>query len=467
MNLIDSFYKILNKKGFFFVLFFLNVIIGIVVFRISCGTNFPDSQGYWLMGESLLHGKFSSWYLFYKYYPETLRTPGYPAFLAMCQLISSSQLFVKIIQLIIYFISVFICTLIIKRINFEIKYRSFFLLLLLPNIQIVYYSGLISTETISILLIVLTMYLVYSKRSLRNMLLIAITCYCAFIVRPAFLLFPFILFIYFIFQNKQQYKLSLIFILFYIAFLIPFGLWNKNNHGIFKFTPIEGFGGTLHLGYWAFKLPDGYTETFYWGNNTGYDLTKPQFYCNDERIKNVKEYEAECISLCNKLKQYETKNDSLDLIQMKQLNPEIFVLHNSKYNIEREKLLKQITKQHILNDLDYYLKSRVYQLIRIYVTGINYKNLEKSNSFLDKIKVIYPFVITFAFIFLGLIFISIKVLLKKTYFNNIYAFVLLFWYYGIIHLPFANQARYSIPIHLLILSILTITIIKEKTYKNG
>ncbi|MBI5540685.1 MAG: hypothetical protein HY951_11540 [Bacteroidia bacterium] len=467
MNLISSFYKFLNTKRFFFVLFFLNVIIGIVVFRVSCGTNFPDSKGYWLMGESILHGKFSSWYLFYKYYPETLRTPGYPAFLAMCQLISSSQLFVKVIQLILYFISVFICTLIIKRVNTDIKYRNIFLLLLLPNIQIVYYSGLISTEIISILFIVLTMFLVCSKRSLRNMLFIAITCYCTFIVRPAFLLFPFILFIYFIIQNKQQYKLSLIFIFFYIALLIPFGLWNKSNHGIFKITTIEGAAGAMHLSYWALKLPDGYTERFYWGNNTSYDLTKPHFYNNDEIIKNVKDYETECKLLWNNLKQFETRNDSLDLVKMSQLNPEIFVLHNSKYNIEREKLLTQITKQHILNDPGYYLKSRTYQLFRTYVTGINYKNLEESNSFLGKIKVIYPFVITFAFIFLGLIFITIKILLKKTHFKNKYGFVLLFWYYGIIHLPFTIQARYSIPVHLLILSILTITIIKEKTYKNG
>src|ERR1035437_10721247 len=128
MNLL---YENLNQKKTFCVLFSLNLIIGLVIFKISSEVDFPDGQGYWLMGESLLHGQFSSWYSLPRYYPETLRMPGYPLFLALCQLISKYQLFAKIIQLLIYFISIYLCTIIIRRINPSFVYRNLFLIFLL------------------------------------------------------------------------------------------------------------------------------------------------------------------------------------------------------------------------------------------------------------------------------------------------------------------------------------------------
>lgn len=467
MNLKSSLYKSLNEKRVFYLLFSLNIIIGTVIFNISSGTRFPDEQGYWLLGESLLHGKFSSWYFLPKYYPETLRTPGYPLFLALCQLISKSQLFVKVLQLLIYFISVCLCILIIKRIDSSLIFRNLFLIVLTPNIQIVYFTGYISAEILTMFFLVLTMYLIFLKRSILHAVFLAFSCYSAFIIRPAFLFFPILLFIYFIFQNKKDIKFSAAFIFIYSILLIPFGLWNKFNHGVFKVTPMEGGAGVAHSGYWQLRLLDGYTENFYWGNNTMYDYFKPQFYTDAEQQKNIKIFEQEWIDLLSKINIYESKEDSLYLDYMNKNNPGIFLLHNSKYTLKREQALWGLTKQHITNDPVYYIKSRIYHFIRFYFSGVNYKNLQDSSSFSGILKVVYPFIITFAFIFTGLIFITVTAAFRKIHFFNLFAFILLFWYYGAVHLPFVTQARYSIPIHLLILSVLSVTILKTlKFYRD-
>ena len=164
--------------------------------------------------------------------------------------------------------------------------------------------------------------------------------------------------------------------------------------------------------------------------------------------------------MLEQLKSDESKEDLAVLDTMNKINPGIFLLHNSKYTLDREKGLWSLTKQNIMNDPFYYFKSRIYHFIRLYVTGINYKKMEKSNTFAGKVNAIYPFAVTFVFIFLGLVFTSVCAVIRKINFTNIVAFILLFFYYGAIHVPFSIQARFSIPIHLLLLSILSVSILK-------
>jgi len=451
-------YKILSKKKTYYILFLINIIVGLFIFKISHKIPFGDERSYCLMSEGLLHGRFSNWYFLSKYYPETLRTPGYPVFLSICRLISASLLLPKIIQLFIYFITVYLCTRIINKITPNLVCVNLFLLLLIPNVQVVYYSGYIAAETLDTFFVVLTMFLVVSERTVRNSLLLAISCYCAFIIRPAFLLFPFVLFACFIYKNRKDIKKPVLFILSYMILLIPFGLWNKCNNGVFKVTPIEGGGGVAYLGFWELKLPDGYTEHFYWGTNTEYDLTKPAFYTPAEQQENVKKFEAESNMILDSTKKYLSKEDSATFEYMRKMGPGYFPIYNSKYTVEKEALLWQTIRKDALNDPGYYVKSCVYHFVRVYMTGINYKDLEDAHSHLRKMRVLYPFVVTLLFILGGLMLITFSAVFKKVEFNYLFAFVFLFWYYGMIHMPFSIQSRYTIPVHLLILAILAVTI---------
>ena len=311
----------------------------------------------------------------------------------------------------------------------------------------------------------MVMYLTVSKRSILNSILLAISCYCAFIIRPVFLIFPFILFAYFVIHNKKDILFSALFILLFSAFLIPFGVWNKVNHGVFKITTIDGAAGAMQMGYWALKLPDGYTEPFYWGHNMAYDLTRPRFYTKEQEQENIKQYKNEWAMILDSVKKFQTSEDSAYLMEMKK-NPNIFPIHNSRYTIEREKLIMKVTLKNVFNDPVYTIKSKMYEFLRFYITGINYNRMYKPDTIFGKIRIFYPMFVTFVFIFCALIYCTGLFLLKRLKFNHSAAFIILFWYYGIIHLPFSIQARYTIPIHMLILSFLSIALLNNSR-KSG
>ncbi len=454
------FYKHLNGKKAYYLVLGIVYLVGILVFSISSKIDFPDAKGYWLIGEGIWEGKFSSWYFLDKYYPETLRTPGYPMFLAICQLISDSHIFVKLIQLLLYFTSIHCVLSIIKALNNELIYRTIFLVLLIPNVQIVYYAGYISSETLAILFTVLMMRFVLAKKSNLNALLLGGVTYCLFLTKPAFLLFPFCIAIYLFIIRRQNLRFSLIYITFFSLLLIPFGVWNKINHGKFKVTSIEGGAGVAHMGYWQLKLPDGYQEYFYWNNNIGYDYTRPSFYPQKQLEQNVSQYEEEWESILEDIRPYTSEQDAMALLQMKKQNPGIFLLYNSEFTKEREKLLWELTIENIKASPVYYLKSRFYHLFRFYVSGINHKNLGATDSTLGKLKVLFPFIITLTFIFMGLLFSTIVIIRKKEFFYEYMPLLSVSWYIAVVHLPFAIQARYTVPVHLIILLVLSISIKK-------
>lgn len=468
MNLRLKVYNILSSKLSHKLLILGVALSGIIIFMLSSKLNFPDEKGYLFMGESILHGKFSSWYFFADYYPETLRTPGYPIFLALCQTITKSILFVKIVQLFLYFASVFLCLQIISKLENKLIYKNLFLILVILNIQIVYYTGLISTETLTIFFTILMVRLLFIKKNIINAIFLALSCYVLFIIKPAFLLFPFFLLIYFIFERIENIRYSLVFIVTFLILLLPFSLWNKTNHNQFNPNPIEGGGGVAHLGYWQLKLPDGYTERFYWGNTTAHDLTKPAFYTEEEYAENVLLYESEMTKVVEEIAVYNTTKDSANLVLMDANNPGIFRLYNSAYTAAREDYLGKLTFQHITENPVYYLKSRAYHFIRFYITGVNYKKLNESISFRGKFENIYPFVVTSLFIFLGLFLSTVYILLNRfRKFINFLPLLALCWYIGGVHIPFAIQSRYTIPVHLIILIIVSFSFIKFSKLNHG
>src|SRR5690606_650753 len=89
-----------------------------------------------------------------------------------------------------------------------------------------------------------------------------------------------------VFRMKEQ----LVVLFVFVATLVPYGLWNQKNHGVFKITPLEGGGGMVHFGYWAGKIP-AYTETVYWRNFTGDEVIT--FVDEDSIPHYIETYEQE------------------------------------------------------------------------------------------------------------------------------------------------------------------------------
>lgn len=441
-----------HRKITYYFLLACNLIISLLGFYLGINTPAPDSVGYWNMGKSFGYGTFSSWYFLPVTAPETLRTWGYPFFLFLCQQISDSPLVAQMIQLFLYFSTIFLLLKLIERFNPDLIYRNVFLLLLLPNIRIPFYSGQIISEMLCIFFMVLYAYIYYSQKdTVLKMILTALCGFALFQLRPAFLLFPVAFFFYRLIFQRREIKLQVLSVFLYLLLLLPFGFWNYSNHGIFKVTPLEGGAGVAHMGFWCFKLPENYTEKFYWINTCTADYTQPNFTPTAERLENAAIFENEWKEINNQLKPFSSEEDTQRINLMNAANPGQFVLHTGEYTNRREELLRAKTIEHVKEEPLFYTKTRIYSFCRNWFTGINKDEWENAQNLPSKIKTLYPFLTSFIFIFGGLILISLCLLLRKLPWGKFHFLFLLTIYYGLIHIPFATQSRFTVPVHLFIL----------------
>jgi hypothetical protein len=441
-----------------FLLFFV-FISSLGSFYLSSKTVFADEKGYWLMSEGLKYGRFSSWYFLKDYYPETLRTPGYPVFLLMLRTIWDSKIFVISIQLGLYFLTLFFAVKILNKLSNNNKTALIlFLLLLVFNIQIPFYSGIVGAESLTILFTTIYAYIfICRKNNFQNAILIGIVAGLNFLMRPSFLLFPFFIAALLFFFNRSYFKFFVVHISVLLLMLIPFSIWNYQNHGVIKPTPIEGGAGVAHMGYWSFKLPCGYLENFYWWNKVGCDLTNPLYLTAEEYHKNKLEYEREWKETIKNLDKLQTEKDISNFEYMKNNNPGIFYLRNSQYTLERDKMLWKNLIEKIKEDPFFYIKSRIYSFFRFYFTGIDYAEYNNAST-LGKLKLIFPFIVTLTCILFGLFFSIFYLIYNKIFSKEIIFLLSISLYQGLIHIPFAIQARYTVPVHLFILILLSTTL---------
>ena len=462
----------LRKYKSIFGLLILNVLVSIVVFNISIKMGFGDEKAYLMQAKGLLNQNFSSWYFLDTYYPETHRTPGYPMLLAVCIKLFGSKYAVQLVQLLAWFASLYFSSRIVLFMTNKCNLTlSLFLIFTALSIQLPYYSGLIAAESFTILFLAAYLYLFIAKEKTKtNAIFLGILAALVFQMRPSFLLFPCILLIASSALNRGTLKYLVIHLFVFIILLLPFTLWNKTHHGVWKATSLEGGGGVAHMGYWQFKLPPNYKEKYYWGNNTFNDLTNPFVVSSTDAESYLTVFEKEWVEILNEIDGFESEADKKNLRMMKDSSLQIFPIHNSKYTIEREKLLWEKTLQNVLADPWYYIKTRLYVVCRVYFTGINADRLRAAQGFVENFKELYPFLVTFVFIFLGLLFSILHYLrIKGADTKGFNILLLVSIYYGVVHTAFAIQARYTVPVHLCILILLSVTLVdnlKKNQFKE-
>ncbi|MGC3946018.1 MAG: hypothetical protein QM762_16110 [Chryseolinea sp.] len=437
------------------VLVALNIIVSFTVFFFASKNFFPDERGYILLGESFRHGTtFSSWYFLSTPLPETLRTWGYPYFLFLAQSMFDSLMFVKVIQFLFYLASVWLCWRLISQFTNSILSINIFLLLSVINIQVPYYAGLIAAESLCVFFTLLYFYLLAKQMTqtltLREAILWGVIAFINFQLRPAFIVIPFMTAVFLIFDSFRRHRTVAVgHLLIFIVGLMPFAFWNLKHHQVFKLTPLQGGAGVTHIGYWAYLLPPNYRENFLWSNNVGDDV-----FMNlvaERSPTHVVEFENEWAQIKAGASLFLTKNDSAILSTMEQRNPGIFITYNSQYTLAQEKLLWHYTLQHISERPFFFIKTRLISACRVWFTGINKSQWQESHGVTGKLKILAPFLITFTFIFGGILYVTWSLARSKKLFRKygIYLGLILIW--GACHSIFAIQARYGVPMHLIIL----------------
>lgn len=443
---------ILNSRLTYRVLLILNILISCTIFYLFRDLGIGDEGHYLSFAEGFKHGRFSHWWFLSEYYPDTFRTPGYPVFLFLLQIISLNIYFIKVVQFILYMSSVVMILKIANRYDEGYKLKNIFLFLLLPYVHVVVFSPTIEPETLMTFL--LTLYIFIDLKEMDTKFkfpLLGFLSGIIFLVRPVFLFFPIIIVLNDIItkRNNFSFKYGISMLLIYFLTILPYGLWNYKNHHVVSLTPIEGAGGVFQLGYWSFKMP-GYKEERYWRNFMSDEIISFTDY--RDTSKNILAFNKEWNYIDSACAQYLTTSDSITYENMN-LYSSFFKTYNTKYTLEREKLLRELTIDNMKNDLFFTFKVKLFTLVRSWVTGIQKSDLESKNYFI-RIRAIYFSGVSGLVFFASIILIPFAFIKRKLAWNNSGTILILLIYYGLIHLPFAIQARYTIPLRLVLLFIL-------------
>jgi hypothetical protein len=426
---------------------------------------FTDEISYWRLGQGLHQGEFSTWYFLDIETPDTLRTWGYPFFLYVCTLITKSQLAIKLIQLLLLWGGVYYACKLIAHYRPALAYRSLFLVLLTLNNHIFFYTGTLMAETFATLCILFFIYVHQLWRpSYYKFIVLALLSFILYQMRPVFILLPFILFLYYLLFNRAVIRYALVFIGLYTLSLLPFGIWNNSKFGKFKPTPLEGGVGVAYFGgYWQYCLPRGFVSNYYYGLNANTDMLQPQFVSQATAEKNAIEYEKQWEDILFELRQkYFTTEDSLRETSMDSARaaygPGILYTYSGSFTIAREKMMKTRLIDLIKTHPGYFLKTRVFIFFRQWVNGLDRKAFNEAHSLKSYFLLFYPFVITFLCILGGFLLIVIQALRRKLSWKDFYIFYLFIGYQALINLPFGAGARYTAPVHLIILMLVSIII---------
>jgi hypothetical protein len=440
-------------------LLILNIISSFFIFYISKDIVFPDQFDYLALAFGILdYGQYSSWTELEGSYPNTLRTPGYPLFLSALLSINSNLIFIKLIQFCLHVGSIFLALGVLRRLGGNEKTKVIFLSILLFLVQIPFYSAYISSETLTIFLILLSAFiLTNTKHRTKKFFYSGIVFGLITLTRPAFLLLPFFIIFTIISRLRTNALRNTAAVLFgCFLCLLPYSIWNFANHSSFQPTSLEGSASIMHMGFWSQKLPEGYQSPF---DNYQTTIIKDAFYpsvfTKEELSKNLKEYEEEWKSVNQGLPDLSSNTEIQKMLQTK----EKFPTYSSDYILKREKLLRKETIENIKENPGYYVASRMYNFFRIFFTGINSASFSEEKSNFIKLRNAYAFGSTFIFILGGFLLITVFLIRNFNQINNNFLFLYSYIIYtAAIHTPFTVQARYSVPIHFIILVLLSLVL---------
>ena len=434
-----------------------------------------DHFDYIRLSDSLINaGIFSSFYEFENYYPNTVRTPGYPMFLTGVRMISANLIFVKLIQLFLYFISLILFLKITQSLSPKKKVHYLFLISTAICIQLPYYSGLILSETISIFMVAVIFYMIFFKKDKKffGIVMLALVLGLLSLTRPVFFLLPFLISFFYLFHTQSIKRLLLLNLIFF-AVLSPWVAWNIDNHS--KITPLTVQGGPIpaHTSFWMSKLPYNYRlpKSIY-APVIYPDLLDPYYYSIDdaERQSNLTLFLNELKEIDQSVDHLLSKQEKIDVEKMNETEG-IFNSYPSSYTIAKEKKYSEKLTESVTQEPLYYLNTRIYTLFRLLVTGINPDILSNDTdmSTLNKVQRIFSTTITFFILFLPFLITIVF------YFKNIFKVkkeihfaMLMIAYSFAVYLPFPPQSRYMIPVHLIIILLNVITMFdSNRLLKNA
>lgn len=450
---------LLAHRRTYLVLIALNILVGgALVLSIALhGDAGADSHSYLALAQGILHGHYSMYWDLPHPYPDTFRAPGFPLYLALFLKLFGTWRWVGVVQAVLLVLSVHVSFKAMSRFGFGLEARNVFLLLLLSGQNILMYVPLVNPEIPALTCITLLTFFDPLYRSPRPFTGVALGLLAgfAFHCRPIFLLLPFLrlAFDLVFFRSTIQWRTMVAYIGTFVLTLLPFTLWNKAHHGVLRPTPLEGGGGVFHMGWWSGRIPD-YHQHRYWGNFTGDEMIR--FVPADSVPANIAAYEREWDRIDSVLVPLLTAADTDMLAHYEEyVNEKTF---NSAYTQERERLLKQLTAEHMRAHPGYTFAFKCYTAVRLWVIGVDRGEFVRASA-AGKVKLALPFIVTLLQFLLAVICVPLALRRKLLNWRAVYPMLFVVLYGWLISVPFTIQSRYTVPLRFVLFVLLAMSVV--------
>lgn len=451
--MLDRIINLLRHRVVFLLLLAANALVSGVLIWILRDTVSGDHFTYLKLADGLRLGRYSLWYDLEPYPPDTFRTPGYPAFILLIRLATPDApdvAAVRMVQVVLYVVAIGLA---LKLIDHYLPGcylpKNLFLVLLLPNLQLTYYLPALLPEALMIFVVLLYLSLEIRLEGGRWYRLVALGLVMAvlYTIRPIFLCLPAFRLLAQLFLFREWRRLLAfngVVLVVFGATITPYALWNRQHHGIFSPTPVEGPAPNVHLGFWQHRLP-GHTTLHYWRHT----------YMGEEILPLVRAahvpayiagYDREWAEINREAETYLTAADRLRIPQMRP-DSALFPTYSSEYTLARRRIIQRHTLAHIQREPLYYLGTRLYTALRLWVTGVNMRQL-RTPGIGRKLIAVYPTLVTFFSFILGLVFVTIQFLRRRLSPRELWPFLLVIGYCWLLHVPMSIQSRYTVPVHV-------------------
>lgn len=457
-KLADRLHRVLDDRRTTVALVVLNVLVASGILWASRNTILSDTWSYLGLAEGLLHGEFSMWWSLATDHPDTFRTPGYPLFVAFFITLFGNWKATLVAHFVLYWLALYWTLVVSARFEPSRVVRNLILLLLIPMINVPYYIGQLYTEIPVLAAIALSLMVITRKGPRRwfDPVLLGLLFGFIYQCKPIFLLFPpgfAILSIWFD-RTRPNFSSNVVMLGVFSLLVLPYALWNYSNHGVFKATPLEGSGSYMHIGYWGGKIP-GYTDRFYLRNFMGDELVR--FTPEDSIEGHIRVYEREWEGFKRQLDPLLTANDSAMLAARPNMSPPAEATYSTHYTLERERLLFQSTMEHFRSDPLYVVVYKAYSAVRLWVIGIQRNEFQRTST-LGKLQMIYATATTGVVFLLSIILVPLAYRKKVLRLRTSWPLLAYLLYFGVMHVPFTIQARYTTSVRFVMLMLLALAI---------
>ena len=468
------------------VLLVLHALIIILSF-VAFGKEVSGDQATYLgLARGLEEGVFSYWTGVYEPPPiEVYRTHGYPVFLWAVRALSHNVFAVKFAQALVYVCALWLLLHWLRRGDDGVRRGNLFLLLMLPQFQMVFYVHEVFPEILMALICTSAGVLGLREHlTAPRAILMGILLATGFWVRPAFLLFPLLVIgADLLFAGRaERWTLAgrnlLMGAVFAVLGPLPFAAWNLHTHGYFKPTPLSGSAVVSNLGFWQLRLP-GYGSMHYFHYNYFGSEFIP-WVSEDEAATHYATYQEQWSRIYAQADPSMTLEDRHLIPDMTAHHDSLFVTRSAQYAVALDRAISAETWRSIKEEPGYYLASRLYSAVRLWITNVNYPveriiwRSEGERPILGRpaglagwAKALVPFLVTFFSFGIGLLLLLRSVLRHRAFWSMHRFPLYLIFYIWVIHIPMVIQSRYLVPVHMLAIFCITLALTIPKGWTTA